>query len=440
MKLPFSLFLALRYLKPRGTFVSVITLLSLAGVALGTWLLVVVISVMTGFDLELRRKVLGFDAHLLVTSDQVVRDWRPLDEKIQKQPHVIATAPFVQGPVIVEFNNQRLAPKIRGIDPAREQRVTDIRSAIKEGAFDLSADENGDSNKVLIGRELANGLGVGVGDKVIVYSPGNISAIVEELNKADEETKAGRPAKSLQDLRQMVLPAELTVTGIFESGRFVYDAEFLLVPLHVGQELYGLGDDLHGITIRTDEPYKAPEVKEQLLSLLEESRPDLNVLTWIDMNAQLFDAIRLERNVMFVLLLSIFVVAAFGIMSSLITKTVQKTREIGVLKALGASPWQIVWVFLTQAFIVGVVGNLIGLGLGLLAIRYRNEFKEFLARVLHIEIFPAAIYQFTELPAEVIPKDVALICVSAIILSTLAALVPAIFAARLDPVKALRYE
>jgi lipoprotein-releasing system permease protein len=437
VKLPFSLFLALRYLKPRGTFVSVITLLSLAGVALGTWLLVVVISVMTGFDMELRRKVLGFDAHVLVTSDQVVRDWRPLDDQIQKQPHVIATAPFVQGPVIVEFNNQRLAPKIRGIDPEREQRVTDIKSAIKEGAFDLSADENGDSNKVLMGRELANGLGVGVGDKVIVYSPGNISAIVDELNKADAEAKAGRPPKSLQDLRQMVLPAELTVTGIFESGRFVYDAEFLLVPLHVGQELYGLGDDLHGITVRTDDPYKAPDVKRELLKVVP---PDLNVLTWIDMNAQLFDAIRLERNVMFVLLLSIFVVAAFGIMSSLITKTVQKTREIGVLKALGASPWQIVWVFLTQAVIVGVIGNLIGLVMGLLAIRFRNEFKEFLAHALHIEIFPAAIYQFTELPAEVVPKDVALICVSAIILSTLAALVPAIVAARLDPVKALRYE
>ncbi len=434
LKAPFSLFLALRYLKPKRTFVSVITLISVMGVTLGIWVLILVIAVMTGFDQELRRKVLGFDAHLLVSADGVLRDWRPLDERLQKEPHVIATAPYVQGPVIVEFQGRRLAPKIRGIEIEREQRVTDIRSAIKEGEFDLEMDEQGESNKVLLGRELANQLGVAVGDKITVYSPGNLSEIIEELNKAKE---AGEEKKSLDELRQMILPAELTVTGIFESGRFIYDAEFLLVPLHIGQELYGLGDGLHGLTMRTEDPYKVELIKKSLLADLD---PQLSVFTWIDLNKQLFDAIRMERNTMFFILLFIIIVAAFGIMNTLITVTVQKTREIGIMKALGATTGQIVWVFLAQGMIVGVLGNATGLLMGMTTIRWRNELKVFLARAMGVEIFPPSIYQFSEIPAQVVPHDVAVICLSAFAICSLAALIPAFAAAKLDPVKALRYE
>ncbi|MHA3772717.1 ABC transporter permease [Verrucomicrobiota bacterium sgz303538] len=428
MKAPFSLFLALRYLKPKRTFVSVITIISILGVTLGITVLILVISVMTGFDQELRRKVLGFDAHLLVTADGVLRDWRDVDAEITKVPHVVATAPFVQGPVIAEFRGRRLAPKIRGIDPEREQRVTDIKSAIVEGSLDL------DGDKVVLGEELAQQLKVGIGDKITVFSPGNISEIMEELDKAEKD-----PAnqKTLKDLREMVLPADLTVTGIFKSGRYVYDSEFLLVPLHVGQELYGLGDDLHGITVKTEEPYKAPEVKA---ALLERLPPPLQVDTWIDLNKQLFDAISLERNTMFFLLLFIVIVAAFGIMNTLITVTVQKTREIGIMKALGATTSQIVWIFLAQGMVVGFFGNVTGLAAGMTLIAWRNEFKDWLAKTLGIEIFPAGIYQFAEIPAEVVPHDVAIICISAFIICSLAALIPAYSAARLDPVKALRYE
>ena len=245
MKSPFSLFLALRYLKPKRTFVSLITVISVLGVMLGITVLILVISVMTGFDQELRRKVLGFDAHLLVTADGVLRGWRDVEAEIAKVPQVIATAPFVQGPVIAEFEGRRLAPKIRGIDPEREQKVTDIKSAIVEGSLDL------DGDKVVLGDQLARQLGIRLGDKLTVISPGNISEIMDELDKVE---KAPGDQKTLKDLREMVLPAELEVTGIFKSGRYVYDSEFLLVPLHVGQELYGLEDDLHGITVKTDDP------------------------------------------------------------------------------------------------------------------------------------------------------------------------------------------
>ncbi len=426
-KLPFSLFLALRYLKPKRTFLSIITLISVAGVTLGIMVLILVIAVMTGFDEELRQKVLGFDAHLFVTNNEVIDDWREVADQIKALPDVVAVAPFVQGPVIVEFQNHRLAPKIRGIDPEEEEKVTKIGHYL-EGT-DKTLDLDGD--KVVLGSELALALGATVGDTVTVYSPGNISKIFDGIDKAEKDPEA------LKNLRELVLPADLEVTGIFNSGRFAYDSEFLLVPLYVGQELYGLQGGVHGITVRTTDPYIAVKVQREVEAILP---PSFRAATWIDLNKQLFDAIRLERNVMFFLLLFIVIVAAFGIMNTLITVTVQKTREIGIMKALGATTWQIVWVFLAQGMVVGFFGNIIGLLAGMTLITFRNEFKDWLARVLHIEIFPAQVYQFSEIPAKVVPHDVAIICLSAFVICSFAALIPAYFAARLEPVKALRFD
>jgi len=231
----------------------------------------------------------------------------------------------------------------------------------------------------------------------------------------------------------------VTVSGIFETGRYQYDAEFFLVPLYLGQELYVLEDGVQGITVKTSDPYLAPAIRDRMVYSGLVSG-DLIAETWIDLNSQLFDAIRLERNVMFIILMFIIVVAAFSIANTMITVTVQKTREIGIMKALGANTSQIVWVFLSQGMIVGFFGNVTGLGLGMLLVRYRNEFKEWLANTLRIEIFPADVYQFSQIPAMVVPGDVALICISAFLICTLAALIPAWFASRLDPVKALRFE
>lgn len=429
MNLPFSLFLALRYLKPKRTFVSIITLVSILGVTLGVTVLILVISVMTGFDRELRQKVIDFDAHILVSSEDIIRDWRDLTVKIRNTPGVVATAPFIQGPVIVEFENRRLAPMIRGIDPEAEEKVIPLRKFIKQGALDL------DGDSAVLGIELARKLKIGVGDKLTVYSPGNLGAIMDKLKRLESNKEAND--QTVAELREVVLPKELTVTGIFETGHYLHDSEFLLVPIYVAQELYGLGDALHGLTVRTVDPYGAARVKEAIERHLT---PPEYAQTWIEMNSQYFEAVRLERTVMFFLLFFIVVVAAFGIMNTLITVTVQKTREIGIMKAIGANIWQIVWVFLGQGLVVGAFGTLTGLGLGMTLIRYRNEFSHLLSNMFHVEIFPREVYQFSAIPAEVVPQDVALICVSAFLICAVAALIPAYFAARLDPVKALRYE
>ncbi len=172
LKLPFSLFLALRYLKPKRTFLSIITLISVLGVMLGVTVLILVISVMTGFDRELRQKVIDFDAHILVSTEDVLRDWRTLKTKIDNTQGVVATAPYIQGPVIVEFQNRRLAPLMRGVDPAQEEKVIPLRKFIKYGKLDLEGDST------VLGVELARKLQINVGDKLTIYSPGNLGQIL----------------------------------------------------------------------------------------------------------------------------------------------------------------------------------------------------------------------------------------------------------------------
>ncbi|MFL6530046.1 MAG: ABC transporter permease [Chthoniobacterales bacterium] len=430
MKLPFSFFLALRYLKPKRTFLSIITLISILGVTLGVTVLILVIAVMTGFDRELRQKVIDFDAHILVSTQAVLDDWRDLTVKIRNTPGVVATAPYVQGPVIVQFEDRRLAPLIRGIDPEEEEKVIPLRKFITQGSLDL----NGDN--AVLGIELARKLDIHVGDKLTVYSPGNLNQIMDGLKKLESENKE-EEQEAVEQLRTVVLPKELTVTGIFETGHYIHDSEFVLVPVNVGQELYGLEDALHGITVRCVDPYAADSIKQEINKFL---KPPQYAQTWIDMNSQYFEAVRLERTVMYFICFFIVIVAAFGIMSTLITVTVQKRREIGIIKAIGANVSQIVLVFLGQGIVVGIFGTLTGLGLGMLFLRYRNEFSHWLSSTFGIEVFPRQIYQFAQIPAEVIPADVAKICIIAFIICSVAALIPAYFAARLDPVKALRYE
>jgi lipoprotein-releasing system permease protein len=429
VKAPFSLFLALRYLRPKRTFVSIITLISIAGVTLGIMVLIVVISVMTGFHRELQHVILGFEPHVTVTNGRLLENWREILPAVQHTPGVIAAAPYVQGPVLAEFEGNVLTPMLRGVDLAEEQKIIDLKKMIVEGSADLESDT------VILGRGVADALGVGVGSTITVYAPGNIKGIMEELRREQDDPAAKK--KTLAELKdEIVLPSELRVVGIFESGRNAYDASFILVPLFVAQELYTLGDAIHGLSVKTINPDAAETVKQAINAQLDGAWAE----TWLDKNSERLDAVRLERHVMFIILMFLVVIAAFGITSTLITVTVQKRREIGILMALGASTAQIVWIFLAQGMFVGFFGNLTGLLAGMTIITYRNPFKNWLSDTLGVQIFPAGIYELTGIPAEVVPRDVAIICVSAFVICSLAALVPAYAAARLDPVKALRYE
>ena len=229
MTKPFSLFLALRYLRPKRTFLSLITVISVLGVTIGIMVLILVISVMTGFEQELRRKVLGFDAHLVAGGESVIFDWPAQAAQIRAVEGVTGVAPFVQGPVLAEFMGRRLAPKIRAIDPEAEREVTALQDFMVAGELKL------EGNETVLGSAMAGILGVGVGDTITIYSPGNLNEIIDGINAMEQ---GGYKAKTAGELREMVLPLELTVTGIFSSGRYLYDSEFLLVPLHIGQELY----------------------------------------------------------------------------------------------------------------------------------------------------------------------------------------------------------
>ncbi|HPC59445.1 MAG TPA: FtsX-like permease family protein [Verrucomicrobiota bacterium] len=421
-RLPFEFLLALRYLRPKRTFVSVITLISVVGVTLGVAVLIIVISVMSGFDRQLREKILGFNTHLKVLKpNRTMPDYREVMSQVATQSLVKAVAPFVIGRVLLETapqngQSQVDAPYVRGIDASLETNISILPQSIVSGVFDVS------NRGLLVGTELAYQLRLEVGDLVTIYSP-------EELRKM--RASQGRTNA------QAILPDEYEVRGIFDVGYYEYNVSVVMTSLEDAQELYVLGNDVHGLLVMLEDPYAAPAVAQALSRRLG---PEYRVTTWMQENASLLNALIVEKNVMFYLLFFIMIVAALCILSALITFVVQKTREIGMLKALGATDLQVSLLFLSQGALVGALGDLAGYGLGMLALAYRNEFLHFMNRMTGFELFPASIYGFTELPALIEPRDILLICGSAWVVCTLGGVIPAWRAGRLKPVEALRYE
>ena len=420
-RLPFELFLALRYLRPKRTFVSVITLISVMGVMLGVAVLIIVISVMTGFDQQLREKVLGFSGHLKITKyEEALTNHESLALVVGSNQNVRAVAPFILGPVLIKTQPAGgkpmvAAPFLRGIDPLLEKNVSSLTTSLITGELVL------DNEDLLIGSELAHRLRLSVGDRVAIYSPRNLQEMEEHKGKENEVA---------------VLPDDYTVRGIFDMGFYDYDANVIVSSIRNAQDLYQLPGKVHGLLVMLHDPFLARQAQAELRRTLGTG---FEVSIWSDDNP-LLSAVAVEKNVMFFILFFIVIVAAFSIMNSQITFVVQKTREIGVMKALGAARGQIMWLFLSQSLVVGTFGVSAGLGLGLFLLKIRNEFLHFLRVTTGMEVFPASIYGFNDLPSLTETRDVATICLVALVICGLAGLIPAWNAGRLKPVEALRHE
>jgi len=422
-KLPFELLLALRYLRPKRSFVSIITLISVIGVALGVAVLIIVISVMSGFDHDLRGKILGFNAHLTVSQAGLpMKDYPRVAKLIAADRDVVGVSPFVLGPVVVQtqaapgHSAEADTPILRGVDVRTESKVSVLQSNIIEGAFDVSG------RGLVVGDEFAANLNLHVGDTVSIYSPGEIKKMLD-ANKRHEQ---------LADL-----PDDYTIRGIFDTGYYEYNARFILSSLANAQDLYDLNDSVHGLFVTIKDPNQAGAVKERLAAALGE---DYRFVTWMDQNSAMLDAILVEKNLMFYIMFFIVIVAAFGITCTLITFVVMKTREIGLLKAVGASNRQVMFVFVIQSVIVSVFGVAAGVTLGLVAIWLRNDFLHFMNRLTGFELFPSQIYGFGELPALIVPGDIVIICGGSLFICLLAAILPSWHASKMNTVQALHHD
>jgi lipoprotein-releasing system permease protein len=418
---PFEAFLALRYLRPRRTFVSVITVISVIGVMLGVTVLIVVIGVMSGFDQEWRARILGFNAHLKVYNADLsaMSNYPGLLKEITNNPEVAGAAPFIDGQVLV--NNEEdsnYAPGILdGINPALESGVTVVSNSMVQGKFDV------EDKGLLVGIEMAQYMGIKVGDRVALISGRTLQKMAKTASKTNGE---------------VVLWSDFTVRGIFDVAFPVYNRTHVLASLEDAGRVFDMPEDgVTGIKVKLRDEFQADAVAGQLQAALPER---LHFMTWREENPDIFSALAVEKNMMFILLFFVMIVAAFGIVSSQITFVVQKTREIGILKALGASNGQVLTLFLSQSVVVGILGVGLGFGLGMLALHYRNPFLHFLRDTIHINLLPASIYNVYELPSSIEAGDVWLICGTAFCACVLAGLFPAWKASRLQPVEALRHE
>ena len=445
----FSFFLALRYLKPKRTYVSIITLISVIGVALGVTVLIVVIAVMTGFEKRLEQIILGFEPHLMVQQQVIVdpRDsesqsgrWDLLKDRLEKEtPDLKAVSPYVTGQVLLQFgvddSRRQAALMMMGVDSEGNPLTERVKEIINAGELDLSYKPEHGKYGCLISMQFAQRNGITIGEHIEAFSTADIEPIVADLfDAADNDKLSDDELRSrVKELTESIkTPKDMIVTGIFDSVRY---GEMILVPLEIGQDLYELEANVHGLSIELKDPFLADQINKKIIELLPFG---WNSETWIQRNKQLFATIRNERGMMYFVLFFIILVAAFSTMNTMITVTVQKRHEIGVMKALGARVSQIVGVFIGQGLIVGLIGSVSGLAAGSLVLNNRNGIRDVLSQRLGLEIFPEEMYGVAEIPAQIVSSDIAIICIGAFILCTLAALPPAYMVARLDPAKALR--
>lgn len=412
---PLSLAIGLRYIraKRRTHFISFITLSSMIGIALGVAALITVLSVMNGFERELRDRILSMVSHVTVYgADQRLRDWESVAAELRDHARVEGVAPYIRSEAMLSAGGRVNGTLLRGILPEEEGRVAAVGQQMTEGQLsDLVPGEFG----IVLGHDLARSLGVAMGDRVTLVSPqSNVT-----------------PAGVMPRLKRF------TVTGIFQVGMYEYDSAMSLVHLGDAQTLFRLGDDVTGVRARLDELMMAPRVTQDLSRTLPRG---LFISDWTREHANLFRAIRIEKTAMFIILTLIVAVAAFNIVSTLVMVVTDKRADIAILRTLGTTPRAIMGIFMIQGTLVGLIGTALGTGLGLLLAFNVETVVAAIERLLGFQFLAADVYYITDLPSDVRAGNVALTAIVAFSLSVLATLYPAWRAARTEPADALRYD
>lgn len=410
----YELLVGLRYThaKRRNNFISFISFVSMAGIALGVAALIIVLSVMNGFQEELRTRILGVASHVEITgSTNTLENWQDTARQVKSSKEVLASAPFVMNQGMLALGENVRGAVVRGILPGTEAQVTDLAKSMKVGSLDrLKPGEWG----IILGVELANALGAGSGDKVTVITPqGNIT-----------------PAGILPRMKQF------TVQGIFQAGMFEYDSGLALIHLQDAQKLARLGDEVSGLRLKIDDLFRAPWVSRELAQKL----PGFYVSDWTQSHANFFRAVAIEKRMMFLILMLIVAVAAFNIVSTLVMAVTDKQSDIAILRTLGARPGSIMKIFIIQGAFIGVFGTLIGVTLGVLAALNLETIVPIIEKGLGMDLFPADVYYISELPSKLVWEDVGIIAAVSFALTLLATLYPSWRASRLNPAESLRYE
>ncbi|MCC6346843.1 MAG: lipoprotein-releasing ABC transporter permease subunit [Nitrospirales bacterium] len=407
--MPYPLFISLRYLKSkkRHRGISFNTVIAVSGVAVGVMALLVVLSVMSGFHEDLQKKILGANAHVIIQSFKGgIEDYPSVAGKLRDIPHVVSLSPFVLGQVMVSSGPRAHGVFLRGIEPSSELRTTDILKHIKQGSVGDLVRKDG-VPWIVIGRELAGMLGVSLGDPVTVISP------VGEMGPLGMLPKVKR----------------FRVAAIFEMGMFEYDTSLVLTDMKAAQEFFGFGSAVSGVELRLDDIYQAPEVRD---AVKERLGFPFHARDWMQMNRNLFSALKLEKFAMFVILILIVLVASFNIVSTLMMNVMEKQKEIAILKSMGATHRGIMLVFMLQGLLIGLIGTTIGIAGGYLLGKILNNYE--------IIKLPADVYYLSKLPVKMKWIDFAVVSVSAVTISFLSTLYPSYYAAKMKPVESLRYE
>ena len=406
--MPFSLFLALKYLKPKRSVTSVITCVSVLGVLLGAAVVIVVRAVMTGFGDLWEEKILDFKPHASLTSyrsGSVIEGEDGLVKNLSALPGVVAVTPEIDTRIMLECRGRVSAPVVLGVDPDRFLTAYKV-GAPRAGEFDLEGDS------IVLGVDLARSLGAWVGDDVTVYSP-----------------------KTLATRDEIFLPLKWRVTGIFSSGQRDYDSGYCVCSLANARDLMGLEHGVFAVHMKMAEPSNAP-VFDALCEKIRGAAPNCRLITWREADRELFNALAVEKNMTALLLMLITIVALFCVMNTLLVLTVQKTPEIGLLKALGFSKIKIMGAFVVHGLVQVTTGTFLGLATASAILKNLQNIVDMLAR-FGVQVFPKSVYGLDSIPYRLIASDVIWVVVIVYVFGLLAALVPAFLAASKNPVEAL---